>query len=94
MSHRPVKRSAGAFWLPCSAVAALLAVAGASGLVAAPAKMDFTKDELEAIRGVVIQYLQEKKPEAWENFLVELKRGAIFLEKEYTGVGPSIGLWR
>jgi len=78
----------------CGAVVVLLAVVCASSVFAAPVKRVFTKEDLEEIRAVAIHYIQAKKPEAWQNYLVELRRGAIFLEKDYPGVGPSIGMWR
>jgi hypothetical protein len=87
------KRASGVL---CGVLLALLAMGCPRVLLAVSSSIEFTKEDLEEIRGVVIRYLEEKKPEdwEWENFLVELRRGAVFLEKEYPGTGPSIGLWR
>ncbi len=74
----------------------LMALGCSSGRLAAPAppEIDFTQEDLEEIRGVVIQYLEDKKPENWQSFLVELRRDAVFPKKEYPDVGPSIGIWK
>lgn len=77
-----------------SAAVVLLVFICASPLFAAPAKRVFTKQDMEEIRAVAIQYLQTKKPRAWQSFLVELRRDAVFLEEEYPDIGPSIGIWK
>jgi len=87
MNRRSIRRS-------CSALVVLLVGLCASSVVAAPAKRVFTKQDMEEIRAVAIQYLQTKKPRAWQNFLVELRRDAVFLEEEYPDIGPSIGIWK
>lgn len=61
----------------------------------APSEVDFSKEDLEEIRAAAIRYYQEKKPEMWEAFVQELRRGAIFLKGDLPGVDrTSIGIWR
>lgn len=51
--------------------------------------------ELEALRAAVIDYYRSERPEHWEVFVVELERGAIFLEGVlYEGSPPQIGVWK
>jgi hypothetical protein len=61
----------------------------------APPEVEFTREDLEEIRAAAIQYYEEKKPELWELFLVELRRGAVFPKGD---LGPSnlpaIGIWK
>jgi len=54
-----------------------------------------TAEELEAIRAVVLEYYEREKPESWETFVVELRRGAVFLaDTRYEGSLPAVGNWR
>jgi hypothetical protein len=46
-----------------------------------------TKEDLEEIRTAVLKYFEEKKPEFWDVFVAELRRGAIFPDGDYVGVG-------
>jgi hypothetical protein len=55
---------------------------------------ELTREDLEAIRTVTIQYYEARKPEYWEGFVTELRRGGIFLKQEHPDVGPAIGLWK
>jgi hypothetical protein len=55
---------------------------------------ELSRGDLEAIRAVTIQYYEDKKPEYWEAFVTELRRGGIFLKDEHPDIGPAIGLWK
>ncbi len=52
------------------------------------AHVDLAPDDLESIRSAAIRWYQEKRPEHWDAFIVELRRGAIFPERQ------AIGSWR
>ena len=44
-------------------------------------------EDLDGIRKAAIRWYQEKRPEHWGAFIEELRRGAIFPERQ------AIGLW-
>jgi hypothetical protein len=68
------------------------APAGAPGPAALSAGL--TARDLDDLRAVVIRYYRNEKPEHWESFVVELRRGALFLENELSaGSPPAIGAW-
>jgi hypothetical protein len=76
-------------WFLAISLAVLVPIPAAAAM-----SLDIGKKDLEEIRGEAIRYYKEKKPEHWEGFVEELKRGGIFLEGEFPGVGPSIGFWK
>jgi hypothetical protein len=56
-----------------------------------PATLDVTESDLAEIKAAVLQYYETRKPENWEGFSEELRRGAIFpIEKDQS---PRIGIF-
>jgi len=71
-----------------------LPVAAAPAEVA-PAGVDLTREEMAEIKAAAIRYCEEKKPERWEVYVAELRRGAIFMKEEIPGNRwPQIGIWK
>lgn len=73
---------------------------GALPAVAAPAEatpvgVELTREDMAEIKAAAIRYCEEKKPERWEVYVAELRRGAIFMKEEIPGnQWPQIGIWK
>lgn len=101
---KPPQRRSG-FILLCIAALSMAVSACAAGREAAPvatapveadpAGVEISREEMAEIKAAAVQYYEEKKPEGWEVFAAELRRGAVFMKEEIPGNSwPQIGIWK
>jgi hypothetical protein len=82
------------------AIFSLTASACSAGRVVAPAEarpvgVELTREDMAEIKTVAIRYYEDKKPDDWEVYVAELRRGAIFMKDELPGnEWPQIGIWK